>query len=65
MTFAPSKTDLGASSGNWRGDLATDVDAVKTWGADAVVSLIEDHEFETPLPTLGAEVRARGMEWIH
>jgi ADP-ribosyl-[dinitrogen reductase] hydrolase len=66
VTFAPGKTDPGASSGNWRRDLATDLDAVKAWGADAVVSLIEDHEFETlAIPTLGAEVRARGMEWIH
>ena len=66
VTFAPGKTDPGAMSGNWKRDLATDLDAVKAWGADAVVSLIEDHEFETlAIPTLGAEVRARGLEWIH
>jgi ADP-ribosyl-[dinitrogen reductase] hydrolase len=66
VTFAPGKTDPDAMSGHWRRDLAVDLDAVKAWGADAVVSLIEDHEFETlAIPMLGAEVRARGMEWIH
>jgi hypothetical protein len=50
----------------WCRDLGADLDAVKSWGADLVVSLIEDHEFEKlAIPTLAAEVRAGGMEWIH
>ena len=66
VTFAPGKTDPGASSGNWKRDLAMDLDAVKSWRADAVVTLVEGHEFETlAIPSLGAEVGARGMEWIH
>ena len=36
------------------------------WRADAVVTLIEDHEFEMlGVPQLGEQVLARGIAWHH
>ncbi len=53
-------------TGGWERDLCTDVDALKHWGAAAVISLIEDHEIESlGVSRLGEEVLGRHMEWIH
>jgi len=46
--------------------VAKDLDAIKAWGAKAVVTLIEPHEFDLlAIPNLGTEVRSRDMEWLH
>jgi len=66
MTFCPGKTDLGAATGAWERDLDIDLDAAVAWGASAVISLIEDHEFDLlKVPGLGSAVEARGMRWFH
>lgn len=44
LTFCPGKKQPHAATGAWDRDLETDVQAIKTWGAGAVVTLIEDHE---------------------
>mgnify|MGYP001300441983 CR=1 FL=1 len=52
------------SGANWARDLGMDLDAIRSWGADAVITLIEPHEFEEmQVQDLGAEVTARGMDW--
>ncbi|WP_432762096.1 ADP-ribosylglycohydrolase family protein [Seohaeicola sp. SP36] len=56
----------GAMSGSWQRDLGLDLDAVSTWGAVAVLTLIEDHELATLKVTdMGAQVRARHMDWFN
>jgi ADP-ribosyl-[dinitrogen reductase] hydrolase len=66
VTFCPGKTDPAAMSGPWARDLDIDLDAIADWGAVAVVTLIEDHEFRTlKVPTLGAAVARRHMDWFH
>lgn len=66
MTFCPGKTDLDAMSGAWKRDLDLDLDAAIAWGALAVISLIEDHEFELlKVPGLGSAVESKGMKWFH
>jgi ADP-ribosyl-[dinitrogen reductase] hydrolase len=66
MTFCPGKTDLGAATGAWERDLNIDLDAAVAWGASAVISLIEDHEFDLlKVPGLGSAVEAKGMRWFH
>ncbi|MDD9709241.1 ADP-ribosylglycohydrolase family protein [Seohaeicola sp. SP36] len=53
-------------SGSWQRDLGLDLDAVSTWGAVAVLTLIEDHELATLKVTdMGAQVRARHMDWFN
>ncbi|MFP6593906.1 MAG: cyclin-dependent kinase inhibitor 3 family protein [Dehalococcoidia bacterium] len=66
MTFCPGKVDPHAREGAWRRDLDTDLDAIASWGARTVVTLVEDQELEfLQVRGLGDGVRARGMQWIH
>ncbi len=66
ITFCPGKTGESFRGWRWERVLATDLDEIVRWGASAVVTLIEDHEFELlHVRNLGVEVEARGMEWLH
>lgn len=66
ITFCPGKRDLMASTGTWARDLAIDLDAISTWGAQVVVTLIEPTELRTlAVLDLGSEVQRRGMAWRH
>ena len=61
LTICPGKKD---PTGQWDRDLATDIDAIQVWGATAVITLIEDHEFSfLQVSALGEMVRAAGMSW--
>ena len=66
LTLCPGKTDSYAQTGSWERDLAIDMDVINDWGASAVVSLIEDGEFDLlGVPELGSAVESRGMTWYH
>jgi ADP-ribosyl-[dinitrogen reductase] hydrolase len=66
ITFCPGKCQPDAMTGSWQRDLAMDLDAVAEFGAAAVVTLIEEHEFAMlQVQSLGAEVASRHMDWVH
>lgn len=66
ITFCPGKYDANAHTGMWDRDLAVDLDAIRTWGASAVVTLVEQKEMSfLRVPNLGEEVIRRGMLWFH
>ena len=66
ITFCPGKYDRHAMSGEWDRDLALDLDAVRDWGAAAVVTLIEPKELTLlRVERLGEEVLRRKMLWFH
>jgi len=66
ISFCPGKQGPALAGFTWNRDLATDLDAVRGWGAAAVVSLIEKHEMGLlGVADLEAAVAARGMEWLH
>ena len=69
MTVCPGKDEyagLGIPSGPWKRDLDLDLQAIHDWGARALVSLIEEHEFDLlGVPELPAKVRSLGIIWIH
>lgn len=44
MTFCPGKKCPGASGYHYR-DLSVDLRAIRDWGAEVLVSLIEEHEY--------------------
>ena len=46
IILCPGKTDRYAMSGPVDRDLPTDLDAIRDWGATAVVSLITDEEID-------------------
>lgn len=53
-------------TGHWDRDLALDLDAIRDWGAAAVVTLLEPNELVLlRVEHLGKEVRRRGMSWFH
>jgi protein-tyrosine phosphatase len=66
ITFCPGKRGESDGGFRWERDLEKDLIVIADWRADAVVTLIEDHEFELlGVPQLGEQVRARGIEWHH
>lgn len=66
ITFCPGKIQPAALTGQWQRDLDVDLDAVRDWGAAAVVTLVEAHELESLQVTrLGEAVRGRHMVWYH
>lgn len=66
ISFCPGKQGPVLAGFDWKRDLAVDLDAVRGWGAAAVVSLIEKHEMELlGVGDLDTAVAARGMEWFH
>lgn len=48
ITFCPGKKGDSVFGAAWDRDLDLDMDAIKGWGASAVLSLIEDLEFGMP-----------------
>lgn len=66
ITFCPGKKDASSAGGPWDRDLGVDLEAIVTWGAAAVVTLVEHDELSLlQVPALGEEVRRRYMDWIH
>src|SRR6478752_3092523 len=66
ITFCPGKYDRHARTGEWVRDLALDLDAVRDWGAAAVVTLLEPKELtHLRVEHLGEEVLRRNMLWFH
>jgi ADP-ribosyl-[dinitrogen reductase] hydrolase len=66
ITFCPGKRDPHAMTGAWDRDLSLDLDAIRDWGAAAVVTLLEPHELRTfRVEGLGEAVLRRGMLWLH
>jgi hypothetical protein len=66
ITFCPGKQGDSVFGSPWQRNLKADLDAIKAWGADVVVTLVEDHELTMlQVPNLGEEVQQRGMAWCH
>jgi ADP-ribosyl-[dinitrogen reductase] hydrolase len=66
ITFCPGKKQSSAMTGAWDRDLGIDLDALRSWGAAAVITLLEAHEFESlGVDDLGQEVIGRHMDWLH
>jgi ADP-ribosyl-[dinitrogen reductase] hydrolase len=66
ITFCPGKYDRHAMSGYGERDLSRDLDAIRDWGAVAVVTLVEPNELVAlRVEHLGEEVLRRKMLWFH
>jgi protein-tyrosine phosphatase len=66
MTFCPGKKGPSVNGPEWNRDLAADVEAIKAWRPDVVVSLMEDHEFRLlQVPELGQTILDAGLAWLH
>src|ERR1700751_2280307 len=66
ITFCPGKYDRNAMTGYWDRDLNLDLDAIRDWGAAAVVTLLETSELALlRVERLGEEAMRRNMLWFH
>jgi len=66
LTFCPGKKQQTAMTGAWDRDLGLDLQAVKTWGAHGVLTLLEPAELVAlGVPTLGPSIQQQGMSWHH
>jgi ADP-ribosyl-[dinitrogen reductase] hydrolase len=66
MTLCPGKKCNSIYSGVWERDLEIDLRAVCDFGATALVSLIEDHEFDLlGVRDLGDRAEEVGLDWHH
>lgn len=64
MTLFPGKKDPYAAFGAWDRDLQADLAVIRDWGASAIVSLVEKHEFELlGVPDFEAQV-ASVFRWL-
>lgn len=66
MTLCPGKKIKSTKSGVWNRDLDMDLQAIQVWGAQALVNLMEEHEYELlRVPDYAAKVRSYPMEYFH
>jgi protein-tyrosine phosphatase len=66
MTFCPGKKGQGLYSGTWSRDLGKDLSAIIDWGANALVSLVEDHEFDLlKVSDFKDQVQRSKLQWFH
>jgi protein-tyrosine phosphatase len=66
ITFCPGKQAPSNSGFVWQRDLELDLATITAWGPVAIVTLIEDFEFNMlGVPDLGKQIQARGIEWHH
>ena len=66
ITLCPGKKQPSAMTGSWCRDLDLDMDEIQRWGATAVITLLEDWEFDLlQVRDLPEAVRKRQIEWWH
>ncbi len=66
ITFCPGKKGPSVFGVPWDRDLTVDVQAIRSWGASSVLTLIEPHEFDVlSVRGLPEAVREAGMVWHH
>ncbi len=69
MTICPGRLEhegFGDPSGPWKRDLDLDLQVILEWKADALVTLIEDFEFELlDVPELPDKAREYGIRWMY
>lgn len=66
MTICPGMKEQGIPERAWDRDLGADLAAIREWGATALVSLIENCEFEVlSVPDLAQKIQRTGLEWHH
>ena len=66
LSRCPHKEPAGAPSVLGELRQASDLELIRQWGADAVLSLVEDRELQLlKVPDLGDDIQKAGMIWYH
>lgn len=65
LTFCPGKKGDAIYGGRWERDLRKDLEVVRKWGPAAVVSLLEEHEFDLlGVPEFPAVMGTQEFQWL-
>jgi ADP-ribosyl-[dinitrogen reductase] hydrolase len=66
ITFCPGKKQINALTGSWNRNLDQDMQRIAEWRPDAMLTLIESHEFvELGVTQLPKVAEMMGLEWHH
>lgn len=68
VTFCPGKKQPNAATGAWDRDLHTDMSAIREWGADTLVSLVEEDEMSdlgVKVIDMNGATRDHEVAWVH
>lgn len=66
ITFCPGKKQMNALTGNWDRSLEQDMQRIAEWAPDAMLTLIESHEFvELGVMQLPRVAEMMDLEWHH
>lgn len=66
MTLFPGRRDSLSPAGTWARDLEEDLRTIRTWGANVVITLVEEHEFSLlGVPDFARSMRSSGVVWHH
>jgi ADP-ribosyl-[dinitrogen reductase] hydrolase len=66
MTHLPGRRHVDDGGRRWERDLEADLDAIESWGATTVVTLVESREFQLyGVPDFVAALRRRRFAWLH
>lgn len=66
LSICPGKIDPWAGSGPCVRNLSEDIETIREWGAQTVITLMEDFELTTlHVSKIGEAVKNAGMEWRH
>ena len=66
MSICPGKIDPWAFSGPCERDLVEDLQSIKNWGAQRIITLLENDEIQyLQVSNLGTEAARLGMRWSH
>lgn len=62
----PGRNQVDTGDPRWHRELEADLTTLEAWGANALVSLVEAHEFpRLGVPNFGEAVRRRNFRWHH
>jgi ADP-ribosylglycohydrolase/protein-tyrosine phosphatase len=66
LASCPGRCELHTRNGTWARDLPIDLGTIRSWGANALVTLLEEHEFDMlHVRPLGDMAESAGLEWHH
>jgi ADP-ribosylglycohydrolase/protein-tyrosine phosphatase len=66
LTFCPGANDPMIGKDRCMRDLASDLASVRAWGASALVTLLDENEFDLlNVPDLGELAESAGLDWYH
>ena len=66
ITHCPGRNTIDSAGCRWKRSLRDDLRGLTAWGADVVLTLVEDHEFaRLGVPEFATEMRGAGLAWYH